>query len=320
MPYDVHPASAAPTPAAAATPSTSPALAGAAGRSTLWLALPFTLVWASAFPAAKFVFPDSPPLLFLSLRFVCAGLLLTAWAAWRGEFRQRRPGLRDWATLLALALLGHALYLGVSWTGMRQLSSGLATIIISASPIAVALLAAALLGEPLTRRKLLGLALGLGGVAFIVRHRLHGGADTAQGLLLVLLALASLSLGTVLYKRLPLRIGLVANAGLQMLLAGLLLAPVALALENPAELRLTPTLLGAFAWLLGVVSLMGYLMWFTLLGRHSASAASAWFFLTPPLGLLMGWAVLGEPLSLPDLLGIVPVAIGIALVTRAPAR
>lgn len=298
--------------------STACAARPAAAGGALWLALPFTLVWASAFPAAKFVFVDSPPLLFLSVRFLCAGLLLTAWAIGRGEFR--RSGLptgRDWLALALLALLNHAVYLGVSWTGMRQLSSGLATILISASPIVVAVLAALWLGEPLGKRKLVGLALGFAGVAFIVRHRLQGGADTWQGVLLVLVALASLSAGTVLYKRLPLRLGVVAHAGLQMLLAGVLLSPVALSVESVADVRLTPTLWGAFAWLLGVVSLAGYVMWFTLLRRYSASAASAWFFLTPALGLLMGWAVLGEPLSAWDLLGIVPVAWGIALVVQA---
>lgn len=282
------------------------------------LALPFTLIWASAFPAAKFVFADSPPLLFLAVRYLLAGWLLLAWAAVRGSLRHDlgRLGAHGWAVLLALALLNHALYLGLSWTGMRQLSSGLTTIIISASPIVVALLAAPLLGERLTARQWAGLALGLGGVAFIVRQRLGGGADTPAGVLLVLAALLMLSLGTLLYKRQPLPVGLATGAGLQTLLAGLVLLPVALLSEDVASLRLTPALLGAMAWLVGVVSMGGYLLWFALLARARAAAASAWFFLTPPLGLLMGWAVLGEPLAWGDFVGIVPVVLGIALVTR----
>ncbi len=296
-------------------------VSGAAGAlpATL-LALPFTLIWASAFPAAKFVFADSPPLLFLAARFLLAGALLCGWAVWHGELwgMARRLGGRDWAALLLFAALNHALYLGVSWTGMRQLSSGLATIVISASPIVVAVLAVPLLGERLTAHKWAGLALGLGGVAFIVRHRLGGGADTPQGLALVALALLTLSLGTVLYKRWPPRVGLAAGTGLQLLLAGLLLAPVALLTESAAEVRLTLPLAGAMAWLAGVVSIGGYMLWFALLARASAGAASAWLFLTPPLGLLMGWAVLGEPLAWAELVGIVPVVAGIALVTRAP--
>ncbi|MNI95371.1 EamA-like transporter family protein [compost metagenome] len=71
-------------------------------------------------------------------------------------------------------------------------------------------------------------------------------------------------------------------------------------------------------WSVAVVSIAGYTLWFALLRRTDASSASAWFFLTPPLGLIVGWAVLGEPLALADFLGIVPVVIGIVLVTLAP--
>lgn len=284
---------------------------------TAWLAIPFVLIWTSAFPAAKFVFLDSPPLLFLMVRFLCAGLLLTAWGGWRGDFREMR--LRDLGGLVLLGGLNHALYLGLSWEGMGGVSSGLATIVISANPIVVAVLSAALLGEALTRRKLAGLALGFGGVAFIVRNRLQGGSDGTDGLVLVVLALLTLAAGTVLYKRLRLQVGFVGNVGLQMLLAGGLLAPVALWREDFADVRLTASLMWSFLWLLVVVSIGAYLLWFSLLKRASASAASAWLFLTPPLGLVASAAVLGEAVETMDFLGIVPVVLGIALVTREPA-
>lgn len=60
-----------------------------------------------------------------------------------------------------------------------------------------------------------------------------------------------------------------------------------------------------------------YGIWFRLLHISSATAASSWHFLMPPLGLLFGWLLLDEKVLWPDLAGIIPVAIGIALVTRA---
>ncbi|MAZ10805.1 MULTISPECIES: DMT family transporter [unclassified Limnobacter] len=279
------------------------------------LAFPFVLIWTSAFPAAKIGLIDSPPLLFLTLRFLVAGALMLAWAHWRGTLRKLT--LQELGVLSALGLLNHALYLGLSWTGMGSLSSGLSTILISANPIVVAVLSSFLLREPLTRQKVLGLALGFLGVAFIVRNRIGSTTDTLEGFLLVLAALLTLAFGTVLYKKWPVRTDIVTGTGFQIILSGLLLLPVALFMEDWSAIAWTPSFAGAFAWLVLVVSITGYQLWFNLLERGSASAASVWFFLTPPLGLLAGAWLLDEPLNWIDFIGIVPVVLGIVLVTRA---
>lgn len=279
------------------------------------LALPFVLIWTSAFPAAKIGLADSPPLLFLAFRFLVAGILMLAWAQWRGTLRML--SLPELGVLSTLGLLNHALYLGLSWTGMGSLSSGLSTILISANPIVVAVLSSFLLREPLTRQKVLGLALGFLGVAFIVRNRIGSSTDTVEGFILVLAALFTLAFGTVLYKKWPVRTDIVTGTGFQIILSGLLLLPVALWAEDLTMMNLTPSFAAAFAWLVIVVSITGYQLWFNLLERGSASAASVWFFLTPPLGLLAGAWLLNEPLNWIDFVGIVPVVVGIVLVTRS---
>lgn len=279
------------------------------------LAFPFVLIWTSAFPAAKIGLIDSPPLLFLTLRFLMAGALMLAWAHWRGTLRKLT--FQELGVFSVLGLLNHALYLGLSWTGMGSLSSGLSTILISANPIVVAVLSSFLLREPLTRQKVLGLALGFLGVAFIVRNRIGSTTDTLEGFLLVLAALLTLAFGTVLYKKWPVRTDIVTGTGFQIILSGLLLLPVALFMEDWSTIAWTPSFAGAFAWLVLVVSITGYQLWFNLLERGSASAASVWFFLTPPLGLLAGAWLLNEPLNWIDFIGIVPVVLGIVLVTRA---
>lgn len=278
-------------------------------------AVPFVLIWTSAFPAAKIGLMDSPPLLFLAFRFLLAGSLMLAWAHWRGTLR--RLSFQEWGVLGALGVLNHALYLGLSWTGMGSLSSGLSTILISANPIVVAVLSAFLLREPLTRLKISGLALGFAGVAFIVRNRIGSGIDSLEGFLLVLAALFTLAFGTVLYKKWPVKIDIVTGTGFQIIVSGAMLLPVAFWFEDLSAVNLTPSFVGAFLWLVVVVSITGYQLWFNLLERGSASAASVWFFLTPPLGLIAGAWLLDEPLNRVDFIGIVPVVLGIVMVTRA---
>jgi drug/metabolite transporter (DMT)-like permease len=70
------------------------------------------------------------------------------------------------------------------------------------------------------------------------------------------------------------------------------------------------------AYLILCGSVVGYLLWFRLLTTFGATAASAYHFLMPPLGMLFGWILLGEHVDARDLLGVAPVAAGIYLVTR----
>jgi drug/metabolite transporter (DMT)-like permease len=80
-------------------------------------------------------------------------------------------------------------------------------------------------------------------------------------------------------------------------------------------------LLACFAFLVLLVSVFAYLLWFKILALSGATAASSYYFLLPPLGMLFGWLLLGEHVALSDLIGIIPVVLGIYLVTRpAPAR
>lgn len=288
---------------------------GRAGRlADLGMIALFCLIWSSAFAAAKFALPYAPPLLLLSSRFVVAGLLLAGLACAAGRFKA--PDRTTLAKLVVLGGLNSALYLGLSFSGMQTVSSAFTAVLISANPLLTALLAAPVLGERLTPLKLGGLLLGMIGVAIVLRSRLSGGTEDWHGTLLVLAGLLSLVAGTVLFKAWKPAGDLWTGTAIQSLAAGILLLPVALALEDPATIRFSPSLIGGWLYLVGPVSIGAYLLWFRLLQTKSATEASALHFLMPPLGLAFGWLLFREPVSLIDCLGIVPIALGIAMVTR----
>jgi drug/metabolite transporter (DMT)-like permease len=92
--------------------------------------------------------------------------------------------------------------------------------------------------------------------------------------------------------------------------------PFAFAFENTGDVVPTWQLFVAFAYLTLVVSVFAYLLWFRLLIVSGATGASSYHFLMPPLGILFGWLLLGERVGANDLIGVVPVAIGIYLVTH----
>jgi drug/metabolite transporter (DMT)-like permease len=277
----------------------------------------FCLLWSFAFVAGKIGVTDCPPLLLLTARFSLAGVLILGISAVRGE--AWRMSWRDVAAFAVLGIANNALYLGLGYTGLKTVSAGLGALIVSANPVFTAVLAALLLGETLTWRKVAGLLLGLSGVGFIVWHRISVGTDSLDGILFTLASLASIVTGTILFKVLAPKGSLWIGNGVQNLAGGLALLPFALTFSSVGDIVPSARLAGAFAFLVLGGSILAYFLWFHLLKTTGATAASAYHFLMPPLGMLFAWMVLGEHVALRDLLGVVPVALGIYLVTR-PAK
>ena len=301
-------------PAAVALPVRRPLIAA---LSLPLMVAVFLMLWSSAFSVAKLAIIDCPPLLLLATRFLLASGIMFAIAA-----VSRVPWTLNRREVFLFALLGianQAIYLGVGYVALRDVSAGLAVLIFSANPIVTAMFASLLLGERMTWAKAAGLVLGIVGVAFIVQSRLSIGADHLRGILLTVVSLLSFVGGTILFKRYALKDGLWIGNGVQSLAAGIVLLPFSLATESIGDIVPTWRLLASFVFLVLLVSVFAYLLWFKILSVSGATAASSYYFLMPPLGLLFGWLLIGERVALTDLLGIIPVVLGIYLVTRPVA-
>ena len=296
--------------------SLAPSIAVPRSRfNTLPLAIVlFCLLWSYAFVAGKIGVTHCPPLILLAARFSLAGILIISATLIRGDWSL---SWRDAAIFAVLGIANNALYLGLGYTGLQSVSAGLGGLIVSANPVFTAALAALLLGDGMTWRKASGLLLGIIGVTLIVWHRLSVGTDSLHGILFTLASLASIVAGTILFKLLAPRGSLWIGNGVQNLAAGIVLTPVALTFADVHAIDVTPGLIGAFAFLVLGGSILAYWLWFHLLKVCGATAASAYHFLMPPLGMLFAFIVLGEHVEARDLLGIIPVALGIYLVTRS---
>jgi drug/metabolite transporter (DMT)-like permease len=304
----------------------SPSLASPAAPRSAYNTLPlaiaaYCLLWSFAFVAGKMGVTDCPPLILLTARFLLAAILIFGIDMLRGEGWSLSR--RDVAIFALLGIANNALYLGLGYTGLQTVSAGLGGLIVSANPVFTALLAAVFLGESLTWREVAGLLLGIGGVAFIVWDRISVGTDSLHGIMFTLASLASIVGGTILFKVFAPKGDLWLGNGIQNLAGGVALLPFASALSDVSDIAPSWRLLAAFAYLVLCGSILAYVLWFHLLKVCGATAASAYHFLMPPLAMLFAWMVLGEHVAARDLLGIVPVALGIYLVTRpaaAPAQ
>jgi drug/metabolite transporter (DMT)-like permease len=275
----------------------------------------FCLIWSSAFAVSKVALLDCPPLLLVMARCLFAGSIMLGAA--RIIDSQQKLARRDLAIYAALGIANYALYLGLGYVGITLgVSAGLWALISSANPILTAVLAAMLLDEPLNARKIAGLLLGILGVGVIVESRMSGG-ESLIGIPFSIAALVALVGGTMVFKRFTPGGSLVLSNGVQNLAGGLALAPFALTLESIADVTPSARLIASFLFLALMSSIVAYMLWFHLLKVAGASTASAYHFLMPPLGLFFGWLLLGERTEPFDLLGVVPVALGIWLVTHA---
>lgn len=285
------------------------------GSAATPLAVFYVVLWASAYVPSKVGATAAPPLWFLVARFLSAGAVMTLITV-----ALRRPfprGPAYWLVYGALGVLANAAYLGFTYIALgRGLGAGIGSIVASTNPLILALIAPRLLGEPLTWRKSLGLALGFGGVVGVMLARTGTTSARPSEVGLALLGVMSNVASTILFKRARGSTDLLAINTIQLLAAGLVLIPVAIVLSGPPTVELTPALVASFVYLVAVLSVGASLVWFWLLSRGAASRVSAFYFLTPIFGLAFGAAFLGEAIGPFDALGLVAVAFGILLVQR----
>ena len=274
----------------------------------------FVLLWSSAFAVGKIALQLSPPQLFLGIRFLLAGLVMVGFAVISGGYRP--IGIDGWTKLAALGVINQAGYQGLAWIAMGKVSSALAAVIISINPIFIAMLAVPVLGERMSMRRGAGLVLGLIGVVIVLSSRITVSGEDVGGILIMAVSLASVVVGSVLFKKWHTGAPLSVAVGGQFLSAGVLLLTLGLITEDPGQIQFGADYVWVMAYIVFGVSIGAVGLWFYLLTHGSASDASALHFLMPPFGLMFGWLLLDEHAALGDFVGIVPIAVGIWLATH----
>jgi drug/metabolite transporter (DMT)-like permease len=287
------------------------------GRAGTALALLYVFLWSSAFVPSRVVARLGQPLWVLTVRFAIASLLMVGIVT-----ALRRPWPRTvaaWVRIAGYGILANALYLGCTYVALRHLSSGMGAIIASTNPLLLALVAPALLDEPLTPRKIAGLLLGFGGVLIAMAARAGTQAARPGDVLLAFLGVVALVGSTLVFKRLRTPEDLLAANALQLGTASVVLLPVAVLLEGRPHLVPTASFCLSLGYLILVMSVGATFLWFWLLRHGEASRVSAFYFLTPIFGLGLGALALGESVRPLDGVGLAAVAAGIVLVQSSRA-
>jgi drug/metabolite transporter (DMT)-like permease len=247
-------------------------------------------IWGSTFVAVMIGIRSVPPLALTSLRYGLAGALVLLWARrTEGELRLTARALLDSAIVgFGMLVVGTGT---IAWAEQR-ISSGLAALLVATVPLWTVVLDRFVNGVRIGLVTTAGLGAGLLGVAMLLNG--GGSVDVVASAAIVVSSLAWA--GAALYARrtTPAHKPLT-SAGLQMVTAAGLLAVASTSSGEYAHFRaLTSAAAGAYAYLVIVGSIVGYLS-FSWLNRNAPPAlVSTYAYVNPAVAVLLGWLLLGE--------------------------
>jgi drug/metabolite transporter (DMT)-like permease len=249
----------------------------------------------------------SPPAL-MEIRLLFAAPILVAYCFARGRAGELRTSWRDG---LVVGILGAAIPFTLIGWGERHVDSGVTGVANATVPIFVAVIAMKVLpGERVTGLPLVGVLLGLGGVALLAGFRPEGGPWGIAGTLAVVAAAPFYALAT-LYAQRRTTVSSLALAAGSLVWAAAALLPFAL-LTLPPDVPSTKTL--AAVMVLGVgCTAATHALYYAMVSSHGASRSVLLTYVTPVFALLLGAWFLGEQTTLPKLAGLALIVAGVAL-------
>jgi drug/metabolite transporter (DMT)-like permease len=273
----------------------------------------FVFLWSTGFIGAKFGLPYAEPLSFLLTRYGLVIALMTAIA-----FATRAPWPTDpiqWLHIGVSGVLVHAVYLGGVFVAIKHgLPAGITALVVGTQPLLTGFGAGWLLGERVSARQWIGLALGFAGVGLVVSGKF---GDAALGPMLIpaLVALLGITAGTLYQKRFCARFDLRTGSVIQFVPTALVTA-IAVVLFEDYRIEWTGEFLFALGWLVLVLSLGAISLLNLLIRSGSAVNVASLFYLTPPTTALIAWAVFGEKLTSTAAAGMALAVAGVWLVAR----
>ena len=245
------------------------------------------IAWGTNYYVTREFLPPGHALYGGAIRALPAGLVLLA-------LRRELPKGEWWWKALVLGVLNVGAFFVLIYLAAQLLPTSVASVVMALSPVALMALAWGLASERPRLLPLCGAVIGTAGVALMM---LSGqAAVNPAGLLASVAAMVMSSLGYVLAKRWGAGVDLIASTSWQLLAGGLVLVPVAIAVEGAPPALDAGSLLG-FGYVVVVATALAFVAWFTGLRHLPAGTVGLVGLLNPVTGVLLGAGLAGEALT-----------------------
>jgi len=219
---------------------------------------------------------------------------------------------------MVAGLLVHACYLGGVFAALKwQMPAGITAIIVGLQPLLTALLGWRWLGEKLRTVQWLGLSLGLIGVVLILANGQHTGNFELrfEAVVAVLLALASISIGTLYQKRFGQGVDLLSGSIYQYFATAIAMGILAFVFEERI-IEWNIQLILALGWLVFGLSVSAILLLMLMIREGESAKVASYFYLVPPVTAVEAWVLFGEGLTLVQVSAIAITVLGVYLVLK----
>jgi drug/metabolite transporter (DMT)-like permease len=270
-----------------------------------------SILWGGSFFFNGAALRELPPLTLVLLRVALGAAILLPLLRVQGIGFPR--GLKGWTPFVVIGLLNNVIPFSLIVAGQTFIPSGLASILNATTPLFTVLVMAAAGEEALQARRVAGVALGLAGVIILRGWGIETRAGQGLGILLCLGGALSYGFAALAARRLLKDSPPLGTATFQLMASTVMMAIVAGAVEQPWHLAMP----GVTTWLavLGLAALstaLAYIVFFQIMRRSGASNVMLVTLLIPVTAILLGWLVLGEPVSMREIAG--AIVIGSALI------
>jgi len=287
-------------------------------RSTWLLLIALTVGWGLNWPIMKIALAEVPVWTFRGLS-VAAGAVGLFFVAAASRVRLLPP--RDqWLRLSISSLFNVTLWNVFIGYGLTLLPAGRSVILAYVMPLWVVLLSYFVLGEPLTRRRILGVALGMAGMGLLLLNEWTTLQAAPIGALLVLGAAASWAIGTVLIKRYPTSLPTTSFTAWQLLVGGIPIVIGALLFERYQWHAVSWQANAAVIYNMTIAFVFCYWAWFKIISRAAAGVSALGTLMIPVLGIFSSMVLLGERPSWAEYTAMVLVFAAIATVVIPTRR
>ncbi|HEY2791800.1 MAG TPA: EamA family transporter [Micromonosporaceae bacterium] len=275
-----------------------------------WLLfLAMGIIWGTPYLMIKVAVGVLDPWTLVFARCALAALILMPLALRRGQIR---PALAKWPWLLAFA----AVEITIPWlllsTAEERLSSSLSGLLLAAVPLVGALLGWLTGGERLGGRRILGLAIGIAGVATLVGLDLSTN-DTAALIEMVLVAIGY-ALGPFILARYLTGVPGLGVLACALTVSALVYAPIGIA-RMPHSMP-KASVVWSVVGLAVLCTAIGFVIFFALIDEVGPVRATVITYINPAVAILLGVLLLGEPMTIGIGVGFVLVLLGSILATR----
>jgi len=274
------------------------------------------LAWGSAFVLIKFNEETMGPLVIQAGRCTIGFLALLIISIVMK--RDLRGHAKHWFAWLVFAVLGIVFLWIMVALGEVYVTAGLATVMVTVSPLVTFIITVFILrSEKFSVIGVIGLLLGLVGLVLVVGiHNILGGSSVLLGALLIAAGFAVFAVNGIIAPRLAPGTDPIASSTYYTGFATVILWVIAFMFESPMETKLTETNVAAEI-VMGVFSFAsGFVVYYWLLNRAGAFFSSMTFYLMPIVGIVGGFLVFKDKITLIQVLGILVVFLGVYLINR----